>query len=587
MSRMKRGWSLVKKYRMQSVFFSYLKMLSGATLLIIILYSAVLYTSYQKSQRENMAAFSRELLATASATMDGAFNEAYRYYTHVSVSSYTQVFLHSSQPYLSGEEYRSKILPIINNLTEFVSYSDCVRGVWLCSFRSGYVLSNLSGGNLHNFEQTLWMQHFRQTGDSYFVLPAGNSQDIFICRYLQEDGLLTVQIDASWIWESIQNGEYVKQLAISDKNNTILFASDASLIGKNLKSFYPEGLSYESLQETGGNFSKADGSGAVVAALSIYDDLVYTMRAEFPPALEQTMDELRNFFVGASLIILFMAGILSLLVTLRLYRSIANVSSLFYPAKPEADLQQINEISFISENILNLFQKQKLAEEELAERRKMLEKATNIALQTQIAPHFIFNTLQAIAACIAAEVREDNEAVQLVLRLGELLRITFDTKDNIIPLDLEIAHAKKYLEIQELKYGGMHTIVWQVQPEARHCRTLKLVLQPILENAIEHGFDSQEPENGTLCQITIRIYLKGQQLLLEVADNGKGIAAEELEAIRQKMNSSNIMEGQHIGLSNVCQRVRLTFGGSYGVSIDSVPGRGTTVQVSLPVIRDV
>lgn len=585
MKRMAKIWALVKKYRMQSVFFSYLKMLGGAALVIIVLYSIVLYGYYQKSQKENMTAFSQEILTTASATMDGMFNEAFRYYTYALSNQYAQMFLQSSQQYLSGDQYRTKIRPILNSLTELVSYSDYISGVWLCSFNNEYVLSTISGGKLENFEQTLWMRHFRETGEEYFVLSAGTQQELFVCRLLQSDGLITVQVNADKLWKNIQSGEYVKQLIISDSQDHIIFSSEPDLTGQELKLFFPAELSYEKLRN-GEEFSETDKHGVTVATWSEYD-LVYTMQADFPYALEDNMSSLRNFFIGISLIILLMAGILSLTVAMRIYRSIVNVSSFFYPSQNTSEIQKSNEISYISENILNLFQKQKQAEKELEQRRRMLDKANSIALQAQISPHFISNTLQAISACVAAEVREDNEAVQLVLLLGELLRITFDTKDNIIPLDLEIEHAKKYLEIQELKYGGLHTVLWQVEENARKCQTLKLVLQPILENAIEHGFDSCDPDGDVFCRICVHIYQKGHKLFFEISDNGKGMTPEQLNRIRAKMNSGTIAEGSHIGLSNVNQRIRLAFGNAYGVHIESVLGIGTTVVMEMPAVEKV
>ena len=138
-----------------------------------------------------------------------------------------------------------------------------------------------------------------------------------------------------------------------------------------------------------------------------------------------------------------------------------------------------------------------------------------------------------------------------------------------------------YLEIQKIRYEDKFDVVWKIAPEVESCRIIRVVLQPLIENAIYHGIKPLT-NKGLL---TIRGYLNGETAELSVEDNGLGMTPEELNRLRENINGDVIKESAHIGLSNVNQRIRLYYGNEYGLIIDSREGIGTRVTIRFPRLQ--
>lgn len=198
------------------------------------------------------------------------------------------------------------------------------------------------------------------------------------------------------------------------------------------------------------------------------------------------------------------------------------------------------------------------------------------ALQSQINPHFLYNTLDAIVWMIEAERYED--AITIVTQLASLFRISLSKGRNVISVRDEISHARNYMSIQKIRYKNKFTMKYDIQEEVYQYSTVKLIIQPLLENAIYYGMEFMDGDGI----IELKAYVD-DKVYIEVIDNGLGMPKENVEQLLIENNRVR-KRGSGVGVINVHQRIRLRFGEQYGLEIESEPDEGTTVRICLPKI---
>jgi len=215
-----------------------------------------------------------------------------------------------------------------------------------------------------------------------------------------------------------------------------------------------------------------------------------------------------------------------------------------------------------------------------AELEKALKDSELKALQSQINPHFLFNTLNTISRLALLEKAEKTQ--EIVYSLSELLRYNLRKIDQAVTLEEELSNIKKYLTIQETRFSDRVTTEINVDYEIAKATIPFLTLQPLIENAIVHGLEPK-PEPG---KIIIEGFLEEKEVILRVKDDGVGIAKEKLRKIRQLEEpiQSNSGHTTGLGLINVHKRLQHYFGQDYGLKINSEKNKGTIVDVSFPYI---
>lgn len=200
------------------------------------------------------------------------------------------------------------------------------------------------------------------------------------------------------------------------------------------------------------------------------------------------------------------------------------------------------------------------------------------ALQAQINPHFLYNTLDSIVWM--AESGKFQDVITMVTALARLFRISISKGRNVITVREEIEHARNYLIIQKIRYKNKFKFEIEVQEDVLHCKTLKLILQPIIENAIYHGIEYMVDEG--LIRISAKIV--DEKLLYEVSDNGLGMTTETLNNLLVREYNSQGSSG--VGVKNVHERIQLYYGKEYGLQIESELEEGTNVKIWLPIVKD-
>lgn len=207
----------------------------------------------------------------------------------------------------------------------------------------------------------------------------------------------------------------------------------------------------------------------------------------------------------------------------------------------------------------------------------VLRKTELRALQAQINPHFLYNTLDSIAWM--CEEGRTKDAVEMVNALARLFRISISKGHELIPVEKEVEHAKSYLQIQKFRYKNQFQYSFEVQESCLGYYCNKITLQPIIENAIYHGLNRMIDEGF----IEIRIFEDGDDVVFTVEDNGVGMTKEQCESILHKE-----VKGQTggIGIKNVNDRVKIYFGEQYGMKIESELDEGTKVSIRMPKLKE-
>lgn len=203
------------------------------------------------------------------------------------------------------------------------------------------------------------------------------------------------------------------------------------------------------------------------------------------------------------------------------------------------------------------------------------------ALEEQINPHFLYNALDSITWLI--ETQRGADAVQMVGALAKLLRLSINRGGNFHAVRREIEHVESYLLIQRTRYGQRFSSRIHVERAAEDLLCPRLILQPLVENAIKHGIG-----DNTGCTIEVRVFLEGESLVMTVRDDGMGILPDKLRSVQQALRESQPPHPDEISglaLKSVNRRIRLLCGAEWGITIDSEMEEYTCVRIALPVRR--
>jgi two-component system sensor histidine kinase YesM len=238
------------------------------------------------------------------------------------------------------------------------------------------------------------------------------------------------------------------------------------------------------------------------------------------------------------------------------------------------------EVDHLSRSIQSMVSTMRHLMDDIIQQEEEKRRSELDVLQSQINPHFLYNTLDSVVWMTENGRTED--AVVMLTALARFFRISLSRGSNIIPISDELEHARHYLTIQKMRFKNKFSADITVEDGVETLYTIKLIIQPILENAIYHGMAYADGDG----EIRVRAFREGGDVIIQVTDNGPGMPEEVVERLLSPgaRRAAPSEKGSGIGFRNVHQRIRLTFGEPYGLTILSEPDDGTTVRIRLPAL---
>lgn len=401
-----------------------------------------------------------------------------------------------------------------------------------------------------------------------------------VARIDAPDGARFVALDLSFssISATISNAGIGQHgyCFLMDTSGNIIYHPQQQLIYAGLKSEETEHLATlaDGVWEEGSllySIQSVPGSSWRVVGVSYVDELV-----------NQNVARVVDLSVGIAMLVLLAAllagGILSRVLTNPLHR-LARAMEDFERSAGSFTFHTIGgtrEVQELSDSFGHMVRRIQQLMATVREEEINLRKTELKALQAQINPHFLYNTLDSIAWM--CERGKNADAVRMVHALARLFRISISKGHELIPIAKEIEHAESYLQIQKYRYKNQFTYHFSVDPACTDYLCNKITLQPIIENAITHGLDLMVEEG----HIEVTVRQDGEDILFVVSDNGVGMDEEQLKAILHREPTDRT----GIGIKNVNDRLRIYFGEGYGLQIESVPDEGTSVTVRMPKVRE-
>ncbi|WAG63309.1 sensor histidine kinase [Clostridium estertheticum] len=391
-------------------------------------------------------------------------------------------------------------------------------------------------------------------------------------------GVLLVDMNYSTIGQLCQNISIGKRgyIYIVDSDNNIIYHPQQQLINIGLKS--------EKREDYLGSYIEDSDEGKKLVTIKTVN---YTNWKVVAVAYMSEISDLKKTgtnFIGwilfvCIILVIFIFGFISAKIShpiKQLEESMKRVEegefNIYIDVKGEDEVERLATAFNLMISKVRYLMGQIVIEQE-AKRKSELD-----ALQAQINPHFLYNTLDSIVWM--AENGKNDGVITMVTALAKLFRISISRGRNIITVREEIEHAKNYLIIQKIRYKNKFKFEIITQEEVLEYKTTKLILQPLIENSIYHGIEYMVDEGF----IRISVSITNGKLLYEVSDNGLGIDPEKLKHLLEYRVKTDA--GSGVGVKNVHERIQIRYGMEYGLEIQSEIEEGTTIKIWLPLIKE-
>ena len=493
----------------------------------------------------------------------------------------------------NGEVYDEKVAKAIqeienhtmsNNLilTTFV-YSD-VKDVVIDENRATKVQPLLELGK--------WYDVYKTTKPVQPYILVNNRNSVYVCQPIwsykgQRVGVLALEVEFQNIRSIMESQESSQQgiFFVVDTQGQIIYSSNPTFFKQSDQTIEAYITEINQAKENQ-PLTVTDKSARVISlAESEHKVWHYAFVTEMPEYQEET-DALQTFLISSVVVGFVSSLIVAFLITFFTHRPMRKIISVIQNPQlhwnEQEATKQSNEMLFITSNILADSDLDADISEELNDRIRSLRQAQFRALQFQIDPHFLYNTLETIKWNAVAEMGLGNKTSKMLTKVAKLYRLGLENSDVIIPLKEELEFLKLYIEIVKIRFGESIQFHWNIDENLHNCNVIKMCLQPIVENAIQHGL---RPKNY-LGNITVSAWYEEECLHICVEDDGQNLNEEELDKLNEKLKAGVGFEESKVGLRNVNERIKLIYGKKYGVSIRNVdskenPESGAGVRVVL------
>lgn len=577
-------------------------------LLILSTFSIVGYFLYNGAKafvKSQVSTSNYELIKQLNNNIDTTLDELKRITLILSSDRNLREILHKERgrpvdEFLKDDQFMA------GKFNEVTGLRPYIEGIYIFSYNGEtyqYRGSNSSIRTDYLFTRTNWFNTMKKLDLRTLLIPSYIPDEILsegtpkkVISYISEItdnksgesiGYILIHINNKIfenLFQTTNVGDYL-DFVIIDPNKTILYHKDSDFISTQFRSNYISNLLQ---QKSGKLFEKIDGQTNLIV-FHQSNNTQWTIIGSVPlKTVYKDIINLRYIVISLILLSILISIILSILFSNSVTKPIFRLKK--YMKEVEGGnfaktipIESMDEIGELSQSFNQMIIKIDSLIQRVYKTEILKQEAELNALQAQINPHFLYNTLQIMD--IMAE-DEGIEAIStLCQNLSKIFRYSISQGKELVEISKELEHAQNYIYIQKTRFLDKFNVIYQVDQSLLKYKILKLIIQPLIENAILHGVENRQGR----CTIIIDISKEEDSILIRVMDNGKGMTQEELETLRASLNEEIIHaeiydnSRRSIGIKNVNSRIKLYFGEQYGVFIESELNVGTNVTIRIPI----
>lgn len=583
MNKIKNIWFNIRYFKFNSIFLRTFLFITTLTVIPFIVLSIMFYSNTLKNIREEITLENSYMFDNSVNIIDRTLMEVDALSSSLASNESTQLYTINN---VSTDSFKTisrltKTLPIIYRY---------IDSIYIYSEPTDTVIMDNNSIPLSDLSDTDWINAYHAvTSSKGTIIPRSKNnvypQLITIIKPIyvadEKKGAIIMNINAQSIYNSMLYQQYKdgRLFFLVNADNKIIISSELSYFNT-----YPDdiGLNTLTIESNPKNsiYEINDKNYVVLSGDSTISDYKYI--SAYPLELyEHKLSTMKLQIIGILLLLMIIIFILAYVASVRSYSPLNEIISFLDNSQPPADNieeEDKNELMYIINSIqTHINDKTKMAEI-LEERMKLLRKSQYDMLQTQINPHFLYNTLETINWMAYNMSNSENPVSKSLINLASFFRNTL-TSGYFVSIENEIKYTKEYVNILALRYGDLFDIEWDIDESILSYTIIKICLQPIIENAVYHGI-KQKNDKGL---IKIKGLCDDNNIILIVSDDGVGIEKDALDELNKTLSETSFTnEKSHIGLSNVNQRIKIIFGDSYGIHVESTVGVGTDVYVTIP-----
>ena len=554
--------------------------------MIPILFFAVFYYNDMKNTTyDEINSASINNLNSMCDTTDAIIFEMQQFVNKTASDDSTKIFMISKNSDFNNQQLWEKLKQ--NNL-RFKSIYGYIDSIYIYSEATDGIICNNDYMKTDSLNDRSWLAQYQNAPDDNMQTFIRNKNNYYptVITILKPVmfsgkfvGAVAVNIDIQQLttlksFEKNSDGSY--NLIIAD-NGEIFYSKNQNLINKTTSE-----LSDADILKTKNPINvKADNDDYIFfSQKSQKSDMYYALLHPLSDYKEKNADTIKKAFLFA--VTVFICGILAAAgMTYYSIRPITNIIDFIDSTNFEELLGAANskdELNYIIEYARELMRAKNEADNKLFNNTLNLKKAYNLALQSQINPHFLSNTLETINWKSIQLNGGNNDVSKMIGKLGKIYNYLLKSNEYLVTIKEELTYTELYAEILSYRYKNRFDIEWNVNDEILDCKIIKLSLQPILENAVYHGIKPVK-RNG---KIIFEGDFSGDDIYFRITDNGAGIPHDRLIKIREDLKNAFDIFDEHIGITNVNQRIKMVYKDKYGITIESEEGKGTCVTVLIP-----
>ena len=565
--------------------------LFGFITVLFIVFTVFTYHRSRTIMEKELISVSEQNLSNVSKSVDQLVSDAKYIIATLVTNKRMKPFFSNAVPELIWEEYEE----LIHAQLSVLRYSqEAIEEIYLYSDASDSIYSSTQHLLVDAFPDNYWLDRLDPDQNGFSIFPYA-MKDIFpyvICvtksfQSGRHNCAVAIMLNLSKIanLRAIGENNYQDAYLLSDSGDLLYHYQQEALTERPeddpmLSQLPIQDAQRTSITEVYGKMyaisqqhaQEADWSYILVTHLTTYSDTLSSQRAVL-------------FAVSFSLLLLVLC--FALFFALRSVKPIYVLRE--YLDSPDvfsaASAGDNEDVKYIAARITQYIQSNHHLREELQHRLALLNESQILALQSQINPHFLSNTLSLMYVEATDELGYDHPLPLMILDTSSLIRYAIEP-DKMVPLEKELSHTDKYLSILKHRYNKGLTIRHEIAPEAIRAKVPRLFIQPIIENSVFHGFSGSD---GTDCVLTISCRVETspdgshpEKLVVCVRDNGNGIDAEKLSALRETLRSQSQTPGKSVGIKNVIQRMQLIYADRFSYEIESVSDKGTSFTFIIP-----